>query len=167
MLPPLPSHFSSLVSLFIIFYSFTFLPSISYIPLSALKFRSLQRVYLEGAAHPIEVFSDHRNLKYFSQARTTSRRHARWAATLAAYDYVIVYRKGANNGKPDALSRRPDYLLPPLPSLPILPPPPLVHTPTLVGAAVLVSPDDPLLPAVAAAEGKDVAPSAIIRELAI
>ena len=62
------------------------------------------RVYLEGATHPIQVFSDHKNLKYFSQAGTTSRRHARWVATLAAYDYVIVYRKGANNGKPDALS---------------------------------------------------------------
>ena len=120
---------------------------------------------MEGAAHPIQVFSDHKNLEYFSQAQTTSRRHARWAATLAAYDYAIVYRKGASNGKPDALSRRPDYLPPPLPSLPILPPPPLFHTPTLVGAAVLVSPDDPLLPAVAAAQGEDAALSAIIREL--
>ena len=54
------------------------------------------RVYLEGAAHPILVFSDHKNLEYFSQARTTSRRHARGAATLAAYDYAIVYRKGAS-----------------------------------------------------------------------
>ena len=43
------------------------------------------RVYLEGVAHPICVFSDHKNLEYFSSARTTSRRHARWAATLEAY----------------------------------------------------------------------------------
>ena len=69
-------------------------------------------------------------------------------ATLAAYDYTIVYRKGASNGKPDALSRRRDYIPPPLPSLLILPTPPsippLFHTPPLVGAVVLVSPDDPL-----------------------
>ena len=79
------------------------------------------RVYVEGAPHPIQVYTDHKNLEYFSQARTTSRRHARWAATLAAYKYDIIYRKGASNGKPDALSRRPDYIPPPLPSLPILP----------------------------------------------
>ena len=57
------------------------------------------RVYMEGAAHPVRVFSDHKNLEYFSQARTTSRRHARWAAALAAFDYTITYRKGASNGK--------------------------------------------------------------------
>ena len=55
------------------------------------------RVYLEGAAHPICVFSDHKNLEYFSSDRTTSRRHARWAATLAAYLYTITYRKGVSN----------------------------------------------------------------------
>ena len=76
------------------------------------------RVYLEGAAHPICVFSNHKNLEYFSFARTTSRRHARWAATLAAYQYTITYHKGASHGKPDALSRRPDYLPPPLPPSP-------------------------------------------------
>ena len=59
------------------------------------------RVYMEGVAHPIRVFSDHKNLEYFSQARTTSRRHASWAATLAAFNYNILYRKGASNGLPD------------------------------------------------------------------
>ena len=43
------------------------------------------RVYVEGAQHPVQVYTDHKNLQYFSEARTTSRRHARWAATLAAY----------------------------------------------------------------------------------
>ena len=71
------------------------------------------RVYMEGAAHAVRVFSEHKNLEYFSQARTTSRRHAKWAATLGAFDYNIIYRKGASNGLPDALSRRCDYLPPP------------------------------------------------------
>ena len=35
------------------------------------------RVYVEGAVHPIQVYTDHKNLEYFSTARTTSRRHAR------------------------------------------------------------------------------------------
>ena len=66
------------------------------------------RVYVEGATQYVQVYTDHKNLEYFSQARTTSRRHARWAATLAAYNYTIIYRKGASNGKADALSRNPD-----------------------------------------------------------
>ena len=92
------------------------------------------RVYMEGAAHPVRVFSDHKNLEYFSQARTTSRRHAMWAAALAAFDYTIIYRKGSSNGLPDALSRRYDYLPPPLPSLPILSPSP---PPTWFGPPLL------------------------------
>ena len=81
-------------------------------------------------------------------ARTTSRRHARWAAAQATYNYTISYRKGASNGKPDAVFRRPDYLPPPLPSLPILSPAdPLLHTLHLIGAAVLLlQPPPPLLP---------------------
>ena len=62
-----------------------------------------QSQYMEGVAHPVRVFLDHKNLEYFSQARTTSRRHARWAAALVAFDYTIIYRKGSCNGLPDAL----------------------------------------------------------------
>ena len=56
------------------------------------------RVYLEGAETPVRVYTDHKNLIYFSTARTTSWRHARWASTLPAYTYTIIYRKGAANG---------------------------------------------------------------------
>ena len=35
------------------------------------------RVYVEGVAHPVRVFTDHKNLEYFREARTNSRRHAR------------------------------------------------------------------------------------------
>ena len=77
------------------------------------------RVHVEGGVLPDSVYTDHKNLEYFSTAQTTSRRHARWAATLSTYNYTISHRKGASNGKLDALSRRPDYIPPPLPSLPI------------------------------------------------
>ena len=100
------------------------------------------------------------------QARTTSRRHARWAATLAAYDYTIIYRKGASNGKADALSRNPDFLPPPLPSLPISSPSdPILNSPHLLQAAVLVMPNDPLLPAIAAAQAADPILSAHIQQM--
>ena len=76
------------------------------------------------------------------------------AATLAAYNYTTLYRKGAATGKSYALSRRPDHIPPPLPALTILsqsPAEPILHTPYLIGAAVVVSPFDPLLPEIAAA----------------
>lgn len=67
------------------------------------------RRYLEGASHPIEVFTDHKNLEYFATSRTLNRRQARWAQELAAYDFKIIYRAGSKNGKPDALSRRSEF----------------------------------------------------------
>ena len=67
------------------------------------------------------VYTDYKNQEYFHGARTTSRRHARRAETLAVYDFTIVYKKGETNGKLDALSRRPDYQPDPIPELPILP----------------------------------------------
>ena len=67
------------------------------------------RRYLEGAEHPILVFSDHKNLEYFTTTKVLNRRQARWAQELAGYDFKIVYRPGNLNGKPDALSRRPEY----------------------------------------------------------
>ena len=123
-------------------------------------------VYVEGATHHVQVYTDHKNLEYFSQARTASRQHARWATTLAAYDCTIIYKKGASNGKADALSRNPNFLPPPLPSLPIFPPlDPILNLPHLLGAAVLVMPNDPLIPAIAAAQAAIPILSAHIQQL--
>jgi hypothetical protein len=36
-------------------------------------------------------------------------RQAQWAQELAGMDFKSFYRKGTSNGKPDALSRRPEY----------------------------------------------------------
>jgi len=35
------------------------------------------RHYLKGVADPVEVYTDHRNLTYFSETKTLSRRLAR------------------------------------------------------------------------------------------
>lgn len=67
------------------------------------------RRYLEGAEHRIEVFSDHQNLAYFKTAKVLNRRQARWAQELAAYDFIIHYRPGEQNGKADVLSRLEQY----------------------------------------------------------
>jgi hypothetical protein len=67
------------------------------------------RRYLEGAIHQVQVFSDHQNLEYFTTTKVLNRRQARWAQELAGIDFKIYYRPGVKNGKPDALSRRPEY----------------------------------------------------------
>ncbi|KAF8751558.1 hypothetical protein RHS01_08347 [Rhizoctonia solani] len=67
------------------------------------------RIFLEGTAHPITVFTDHRNLEYWKESRTFNRRHARWHLLLAGYNFQIVYRPGKQSGKPDALSRQSDH----------------------------------------------------------
>ena len=65
--------------------------------------------YCEGAEHPIQVFTDHHNLEYFTMTKVLNRRQARWAEELAGIDFRIHYRPGPQNGKPDALSRRTEY----------------------------------------------------------
>jgi hypothetical protein len=65
--------------------------------------------YLEGSLHMVQVYTDHKNLEYFMTTKVLNRRQARWAQELAGVDFKIYYRKGTSNGKPDALSRHPEY----------------------------------------------------------
>ena len=69
------------------------------------------RHFLEGAAHPVTVYTDHKNLEYFMTARVLNRRQARWNMSLSRFDFVINYRPGKQQGLSDALSRR-SYLAP-------------------------------------------------------
>src|SRR6266705_2778758 len=64
------------------------------------------RPELEGALHPIQVLSDHKNLEYFMSTKLLNRRQTRWAEFLLRFDFKIVYRPGKAGGKPDALTRR-------------------------------------------------------------
>jgi hypothetical protein len=66
------------------------------------------RHYLEGANYRIEVLTDHNNLRSLMTTKALSRKQVRWALTLSAYDFVILYRKGTLNPA-DGPSRRPDY----------------------------------------------------------
>jgi len=67
------------------------------------------RRYCQRATHQVQVFSDHHNLEYFTTTKVLNRRQARWAQELAGIDFQIYYHPGTQNGKPDALSRRPEY----------------------------------------------------------
>ena len=67
------------------------------------------RYLLEGTPLCVTVISDHKNLVHWQTSCNLNHRQVRWAQTLAAYDFTIVHHKGKLCGKPDALSRRPDF----------------------------------------------------------
>ncbi|CAK6981241.1 uncharacterized protein LOC108874699, partial [Scomber scombrus] len=64
------------------------------------------RHWLEGAAQPFIVWTDHKNLAYLRSARRLNSRQARWALFLGRFDFTLSYRPGSRNTKPDALSRQ-------------------------------------------------------------
>jgi len=67
------------------------------------------RRYCEGAAHQVEVWTDHQNLEFFTTTKVLNRRQTYWVQELASINFRIYYRPGSQNGKPDALSRRLEY----------------------------------------------------------
>jgi len=67
------------------------------------------RHFLEGATHPIEIWTNHKNLKYFMTAKKLNRHQACWSLHLARFDFLLHHRPGRTMGKPDALSRRADH----------------------------------------------------------
>lgn len=66
------------------------------------------RHYLEGAPQPVQVLCDHNNLRGWRNVQQLTRRQARWAVKMEAFDWVIEHRPGKSNPA-DAPSRRPDY----------------------------------------------------------
>jgi len=70
------------------------------------------RHLLKGTDRPFTIFSDHRNLLYQKKPEKMTQRLVRWSLFLSEFNFKIVYRSGSSNGKPDALSRRPDYIPP-------------------------------------------------------
>jgi len=67
------------------------------------------RVYLEGSKYTVQVYTDHKNLVYFTTTKQLNRRQVRWSETMANYNFRISYVKGSENARADALSRKPEY----------------------------------------------------------
>jgi len=67
------------------------------------------RHYLEGTEKPVTVYTDHQNLQYFLTMKVWTHRQIRWAQKLCGFNFKIVYGPWTKGGKPDALSRRPEY----------------------------------------------------------
>jgi len=57
----------------------------------------------------VTVYTDYQNLQNFLTTKVWNQRQIRWAERLADYNFKIRYRPGKTVGKPDALSRGPEY----------------------------------------------------------
>jgi len=61
------------------------------------------RHFLEGATHPVEIWTDHKNLECFMMAKKLNRRQARWSLHLARFDFLLHHRPGHTMGKLDTM----------------------------------------------------------------
>ena len=80
------------------------------------------RHWLEGAEQPFLVWTDHKNLEYIKNSKRLNSRQARWSLFFNRFHFVLSYRPGTQNVKPDVLSRlydpepvakEPESILPP------------------------------------------------------
>jgi len=62
------------------------------------------RQYLLDAVEPFEVWTDHKNLKYFREPHKLNRRQARWYLKLQDYNFKLKHILGKTNTKADILS---------------------------------------------------------------
>ena len=67
------------------------------------------RTYVEGSSKTT-IFTDYKNLLSFTTTKVLNRRQVRWSELLGQYKFEIKYTPGKDNGRADALSRRPDYI---------------------------------------------------------
>ncbi|KAK6216140.1 reverse transcriptase domain protein, partial [Colletotrichum tabaci] len=70
------------------------------------------RPQLSGTKHEVLVYTDHKNLAHFTTSKNLNKRQVRWSEFLSEYNFRIIYRKGTDNGRADALSRRMDHEVP-------------------------------------------------------
>jgi hypothetical protein len=60
--------------------------------------------FLAGLDDPFEIWTDHRNLKFWPTTQHLTRRQAHWALLLADYNFVLVHKPGKENDIADPLS---------------------------------------------------------------
>ena len=63
---------------------------------------------LEGATHPVEIWTDHKNL-YFMTAKKLNYRQAHWSLYLARFDFLLHHHPRRTMGKPDVLLRKANH----------------------------------------------------------
>ena len=71
-------------------------------------FRQWRR-YLPGEEEAMTVHTDYQNLQSFLTKKIWNQSQIWCPQALTNYNFTIVYRPGTRGGRPDALSRRPEY----------------------------------------------------------
>jgi len=66
------------------------------------------RYFLERTTTKFEIWTDHKNLKYFMKVQKLNRRQARWALYLSRFNFMLKYVPGNRIKKADSLSMRLD-----------------------------------------------------------
>ena len=56
------------------------------------------RHYFKGLGHQSIIFSDHRNLLWFTETKVYNQCQARWVEKLSRFDFKIVFRPGRQGG---------------------------------------------------------------------
>jgi len=77
--------------------------------LAVVRYLEAWRHFLEGATTKFEIWTDHKNLKYFMKVQKLIRRQARWALYLSRFNFTLKHVLGSKIGKADSLSRRLDW----------------------------------------------------------
>mgnify|MGYP002804272462 CR=1 FL=1 len=82
------------------------------------------RHHLLGAKHTITIFTDHKNLQFFSSVKALTPRQMRWLHFFIDFDFIITYRPGTKQLQSDILSRigQSEDFSPKDPPLRIIPP---------------------------------------------
>ena len=77
--------------------------------------------YLKGAYHPVLVLMDYLNREYLQTAWRLNQRQIRWCLFFSWFDFCIIYILHTQNRKADALSHKPEYVVPTSKESPITP----------------------------------------------
>jgi len=64
---------------------------------------------LKGVWHPVEIWTDRKNLEYFIIAKKLNRCQAHWSLCLVYFNFKLIHYPGCSIGKPDTLSQRLDH----------------------------------------------------------
>ncbi len=68
-------------------------------------------MYLKESRYQIQVYTNHKNLLYFTITKVLNRRQIKWSKKLSSYNFQIQYQKKSENLKIDVLSRRADHMI--------------------------------------------------------
>ncbi len=67
------------------------------------------RPYLADTEKPIQIYTNHKNLRNFATTKQLNWQQVCWAEQLVNYEFQIHYKKSNENGEADALSKQSDH----------------------------------------------------------